>query len=158
MKFSALKGMPVVSMGDSTKVGAVREVLVDTTDLRVVSLLLSGDQGEALLPFAAIRSIGADAVTVDSVAVTEGTTGQLASERVRSIRELSALQVVNGEGTYLGDVQDVDFSPQDGRVSELVAHRGGVLGLGGSDLRVPVAAIRAVGPKILTVDLPTPPA
>ncbi len=155
MKLSALKGMPVVSLGDGTKVGAVRDALVDTAALRVVALVLEGSSGASRLPFAAVRRIGADAVMVERVELTQGATGQATTEQLRSLEELGGLKVVDGAGTYLGDVQDVDFGEQDGRVRELVAQRGGILGLGATEARLPVAAIRGIGTQLVTVDLAT---
>lgn len=158
MKLSVLQDMPVVSVADGTKVGAVQDILVDTAQMRVVTLVLSGDGGTSWLPFESIRHVGGDAVTVESAAVTQGASGQAAADGLRGLKELTSLKVVNEAGTYLGEVQDVDFDARDGRIGELIARRGGVLGgLGATDTRVPVAAIRGMGPAIVTVDLPVAP-
>jgi sporulation protein YlmC with PRC-barrel domain len=149
MQLSALKDMPVVSLADGTKVGAVRDVLVDTAALRVVTLVLEGSEGTSLLPFAAIRRIGADAITVEQAALTQGATGQPGTEQLRRLDDLTSLKVVNSEGAFLGDVREVDFGESDGRVRELVARRGGLLGLGATETRVPVAAIRGIGRNIV---------
>jgi sporulation protein YlmC with PRC-barrel domain len=154
MKLSMLTGMPVVSVADGTKLGAIRDVFLDMAELCVAALLLSGERGEALVPFAAIRGIGGDAVSV--AAATHGATWRVPPEGWYSLRELTHLKVVNSAGTYLGEVREVDFDPRDGRVGELVARRGGLLGLGGSDVRVPTGAIRGVGAQLVTVHLPAP--
>jgi sporulation protein YlmC with PRC-barrel domain len=156
MKASALKDMPVVSMADGTRVGTVADVLLDAASLRVVALLLSADSGQTLLPFEAIRSIGADAVTIASAAATQGLTGRPAPEGTHSLRDVNGLAAVNGEGTLLGSVKEVEIEPADGRLIELVVHRGGVLGLGGTSTSVPASAIRGIGAKLVTVDLPAP--
>lgn len=157
MQLRGLKGIPVVSVADGTKVGAVQDGLIETGSMRVVTLLLSGAGGAAVLPFASIRSIGQDAVTVDSAAATQGVTGHTTAGAVRSLKNLTSLKVVNAAGAYLGDVQDVDFGEHDGQVRELVARRGGLLGVGATEVRVPIAAIRGIGPQLVTVDLPSPP-
>lgn len=157
MQLRSLKGLAVVSVADGTKVGAVQDVLVDTAAMRVVTLVLTGAAGAAVLPFASIRSIGRDAVTVDGAAATQGATGQPTAASVRSLEDLTRLKMVNAAGDYLGDVQDVEFGEHDGQVRELVARRGGLLGLGGTEVRAPIAAIRGIGPALVTVDLPSPP-
>ena len=65
MKASALKGKAVVSMVDGVQIGRVEEVLFDTTALRVAALVLTTTGGRSTLPFAAVRSLGADAITVE---------------------------------------------------------------------------------------------
>ena len=156
VKASALKDMPVVSMADGTQVGKVADVLVDAASLRIVVLLLSAQSGQALLPFDSIQSIGADAVTIDSAAATQGLTGRAAPEGTHSLSDVHGLSVVNSEGTLLGSVQELEIEPADGRLIELVVHRGGVLGLGGTSTSVPASTIRGIGAKLVTVDLPAP--
>lgn len=155
MKASALKDMPVVSMADGTQVGTVADVLLDAASLRVVALLLSAQSGQALLPFGSIRSIGSDAVTIDSAAATQGLSGRAAPEGTHGLNDVNGLSVVNGEGTLLGAVKELEIEAADGRLIELVVHRGGVLGLGGTGTNVPASAIRGIGAKLVTVDLPT---
>jgi uncharacterized protein YrrD len=154
MRTSALQGMPVLSLADGARVGNVKEILFDSAHLRVTGLLLAASGGPSVLPFANIRSIGADAVTIESTAATEGVTGRGATSGLRDLREVTGLPVSSSEGTHLGDVRDVEVAPEDGRLVELVVHKGGVLGLGGTTLTVPAAAIRSIGPKLVTVDLP----
>jgi sporulation protein YlmC with PRC-barrel domain len=154
MKASALKDMPVVSMADGTQVGTVADVLLDAASLRVVALLLSAHSGQSLLPFDAIRSIGADAVTIDGAAATRGLTGRAAPEGTHGLSDVNGLSAVNGAGTLLGSVRELEIEPADGRLIELVVHRGGVLGLGGTSTSVPASAIRGIGAKLVTVDQP----
>ena len=47
----------------------------------------------------------------------------------------------------------VTIGSEDGRLTGLVLHKGGVLGIGGSSLDVPVSAIRSIGPELVTVDM-----
>ncbi len=154
MKASQLKDMPVVSMADGTKIGNVQDALFDTTTLKLSTLVLSGAGGKSLLPFGSVRSFGADVITVESAAVTQGIEGHGSVDAMRSLRDLTNLRVINAEGTHLGDVRDLEVNPQDGRVTELAAHRGGLLGLGGASVTVPASAVRGIGPKIVTVDMP----
>ena len=154
MKASAVKGMPVLSLTEGARVGNLRDVLLDTAALRVTMLLLSTPDGESLVPFEKIRSIGADAITIESTSATEGTTGQAAVTGQRAVGELMGLAVTSAEGTHLGDVKDLEFDAKDGRLIEIGLHKGGVLGIGGTSLTVPASAIRSFGPKLVAVDIP----
>jgi sporulation protein YlmC with PRC-barrel domain len=144
--------MAVVSMADGRKLGTIEDVLVDTGAWRVAAFVLEGPHGKAFLPFKGVRTFGRDAVTVEDAAATQGLPGQ--PEGLLGLRDLRKLKVVNGEGTYLGDVQDLRFGERDGSLEELVAHKGGILGLGGASTPIPVTAIRGTGPEVLTADLP----
>ena len=154
MKASALKDMPVVSMADGTQVGKVADVLLDAASLHIVALLLSASGGQVLLPFGSIRSIGSDAVTIESAGATQGLTGRAAPEGTHSLSDVTGLAVVNSKGSLLGSVNELEIEPTDGRLIELRVHRGGVLGLGGTTTSVPASVIRGIGAKLVTVDLP----
>jgi len=156
MKASDLKSKPVVSMADGAQVGTVEDVLFDPAELRVTGLALRGPSGQSILPFGSIRSIGADAVMVESVTETQGAGGQAMRASMRGLDDLTSLSVVNGEGTLLGRVKDVEVD-QEGRLAHLETHRGGVLGIGGTNLMVLPSAIRNIGPKLITVDMPAEP-
>jgi sporulation protein YlmC with PRC-barrel domain len=153
MKAQAIKDMPVVSMADGTKVGNVQELLFDTTKLRLAALLLTAGGGKSLLPFEAVRSFGNDVITVENVAVTQGVQGNAVADTFRTLKDLASLRIINGEGTWLGDVRDIEVAAS-GAVEQLNAHRGGMLGLGGTTISVPASAIRGIGPKVITVDMP----
>lgn len=153
MKAQAIKNVSVVSMADGTKVGEVQELLFDTTKLRLAALLLSASGSKSLLPFEAVRSFGDDVITVENVSVTQGVEGNATVGALRTLKELASLRVINGEGTWLGDVRDIEVTVKDGAVEQINAHKGGMLGLGGTTTTVPAAAIRGIGPKVITVDL-----
>lgn len=156
MKASALKDMPVMSMGDGAKVGTVKDVLFDSTQLRVVALVLKSSGGESILPLDAIRNIGEDAIMVEQATVTQGSMGQAPLVGHRGLDDLLSLQVVNSAGTHLGQVRDVQIDPVGGRLVSLSVHRGGMLGVGGTSVTVEAAAIRAIGPKTATVEATDP--
>jgi sporulation protein YlmC with PRC-barrel domain len=159
MKASALKNMAVVSMTDGVQIGRVEEVLFDTAELRVAALMLTTTGGRSVLPFASVHRIGADAVTVESAMAAQAAGSQDGAGNVlRGLQDLLGLKVVSGEGTSLGDVRDVTIDPAGGALTELEAHRSGMLGLGGSSVVVPASAIRGIGPALVTVDLPEQPA
>jgi sporulation protein YlmC with PRC-barrel domain len=154
MNASRLKGQPVVSMADGAQVGTVKELLFETADVRLTALVLRAHSGESTLPFGLIRSVGTDAVMIERTADTTGMHGQTELTTTRSLTELLGLSAVNVAGTLLGQVKEVEINEQDGRLTTLQVHRGGVLGLGGTTVTIPSAAIRGIGPKLITVDMP----
>src|ERR1051326_5222599 len=136
MKASQLKNKAVVSMADGVQIGRVEDVLFDT---------------------AALRSLGADAVTVESATPTQAAADQAgAGNLLRSFNDLISLKAFNGEGAYLGEVRDVTVEQATGALTELEAHSGGVRGLGGTGVTIPASAIRGIGPELVTVDMPAP--
>ncbi|MHB1133359.1 MAG: PRC-barrel domain-containing protein [Chloroflexota bacterium] len=152
MNASKLKDMPVVSMADGERVGYVKDFLFDTAKVQVVALVLTSASGEAILPLEAVRSIGDDAIMVEHAASTQGPTGQAPLVGLRGLDDLLSLQVVNSAGTLLGQVREVEIDPVGGRLVSLSVHRGGLLGVGGTTVRVEASAIRAIGPKAATVE------
>jgi uncharacterized protein YrrD len=153
MKARALKDIPVVSMADGARVGNVQEVLFDTAALRIAALLLKTPNGQSILPFAAVGSIGGDAVMVASTAATEGAAGQTGREALRGLGDLVGLPVVTAEGTILGEVEDMELTPADGRLAALEVRSGGMLGIGVTRTTLDAAQIRMIGPKLITVDM-----
>ena len=157
MKASELKNKAVVSMADGVQIGRVEDVLFDTAALRMAALALTTTGGRSVLPFASVRSLGADAVTVESATATQAATDPAGvGNLMRSLADLIGLKVVNGEGAYLGDVRDVTIEQTSGALTELEAHGGGMLGLGGTGVTIPASAIRGIGPELVTVDIPAP--
>ena len=144
----------MVSMDDGTKIGNVQELLFDTSKLRLAALRLSAAGGKSLLPFEAVRSFGNDVITVENVSATQGTEGNATADTFRGLSDLVGLRVINGEGTWLGDVRDSEFSAKDGAIELITLRKGGMLGLGGTTTTVTSTGIRGVGPKVITVDLP----
>jgi sporulation protein YlmC with PRC-barrel domain len=155
MKASALKSMAVVSMADGVRIGRVEDVLFDTVAFRIAALTLTTTGGRSILPFSSVRSIGADAVTVESETVAQTAAAQGGAGNVlRSLNELMGLKVVSGQGDHIGDVREVLVDQQSGALTELEAHRGGMLGMGGTGVTIPTSVIRGIGPDLVTVDMP----
>jgi sporulation protein YlmC with PRC-barrel domain len=153
MKTSDLKNMAVVSLGDGTRVGRIEDVLFDTGALHVAALVVTTAGGRSIVPVAAVRSIGSDAVTVESGAAVQASAPSSSNNLLRSLKDLSGTKVVNAEGTYLGEVQEIEIDPTSRALTGLDVRRGGVLGLGGTSVTVPAAAIRSIGPDLITAEV-----
>jgi sporulation protein YlmC with PRC-barrel domain len=157
MKASALKSMAVISMADGINIGRVEDVLFDTTNLRVAALALTTSGGQSVLPFSSVHRIGADAVTVETAGLAQPAVASARGTALRHLSDLIGLKVVNGEGTYLGDVREVLIDQVVGGITELEAHRGGMLGMGGTSVHVRAADIRGIGPDLVTATMPAQP-
>ncbi len=119
MKASSLRDMAVVSMTDGSKVGSIRDVLFDISQRQTRAFALSGTNGESVLLFTDVRTIGADAVVVEQASKVQGAAGQSSLDGLRSLSELTNLKVVSGDGSLLGQIQEVESEPADGRMTEL---------------------------------------
>jgi sporulation protein YlmC with PRC-barrel domain len=162
MDASALKGMAVVSMQEGTKLGRVEQALFDLVGRQLRAVEVRGDVGTFVVPFEQIERIGSDAITVASSQATQTPTAGSPTGTLLGLHELGKLKVVDDAGTFLGTIDTIEFDPTDGRVSQLSAHKGGVLGIGGATTSVDAAAILMVGAELVTVstaaeDMPSPP-
>ncbi|HVL54294.1 MAG TPA: PRC-barrel domain-containing protein [Vitreimonas sp.] len=153
MNVDRLKGMTIVSIGDAERLGSISDVLFATDPLRVAALEASAGDSRFVVPFDQVRKLGTDAVTVDSRQVTQAGSAAAAGELSRLSR-LHELKVVDEGGTFLGVVEAVGVDETSGHVTELVARRGGVMGLGGDRTTLAAQDIRSVGSEVLTVATP----
>ena len=156
MKGDPITGRAVVSIAEGTKLGRVDEVLVDTEELRVVALHVTAKDTEAVIPFDQVRSVGTDAVTVPSTRVAQRASGEQAVDSVAGLQELGKRKVVDEDGTYLGTVRGVVLNPNDGQLTELQTHKGGMLGVGGTTYTIPTDEVTSVGDELLVVRAPEP--
>jgi sporulation protein YlmC with PRC-barrel domain len=151
MDAESLKGMPVVSIAEASRLGRVTDVLLETQPLRIGALRATGDQTDFVIPFDQVRTLGADAVMVESSQVTQMASAGSAFGDLRGLADLKKLKVVDEAGTFLGKIAKIELDPVTGHVARLVARRGGILGVGGSNPTIEVTAIRSVGSEVLTV-------
>jgi sporulation protein YlmC with PRC-barrel domain len=151
MDAAKLRTMAIVSVTEGSKLGYVDDVLFDAPALRVAALRARGDGQEFVVPFDRVRSVGADAVTVESSAVAQLANPGGAVSGLVGLERIKQLKVVDDAGTLLGTIQQIVIDPPSGRVTSLRVHRGGVLGLGGTTTTIDVRAIHSVGGEIMTV-------
>ncbi len=152
MDAHSLKGMAVVSIQEGTKLGTVQQPLLDLTARQVVALRVTGDDGTFIVPFDAVTAIGADAITVASSTVTQTPSTGVAADELRDLDALGKLKIVDHAGTFLGTVSHVEIDPVRGAITQLAAHTGGMLGMGGTTTPIDARAIISVGPELVTVN------
>ncbi|MDQ6693709.1 MAG: PRC-barrel domain-containing protein [Chloroflexota bacterium] len=112
MKFSELKGKPVVDLADAKKMGEVEDLLVDPESHRILTLKVKTGLFSAaqLVPAGYIKSVGSDAVTIS--ASDSSDPGPAGSGRPTQPIEMTSImgnKVVTDAGTVVGDVRDVLF-------------------------------------------------
>ena len=146
-----LKGMAIVSISEATRLGVVTNVLFDTGPLRVAALQAASAETEFVIPFELVRSLGTDAITVESSQVTQVAGAGSTMGNLLGLDQLRKLKVVDEAGTFIGTVHGVRLDPGTGTVLELVARRGGILTVGQHETVIPADAILKVGDEVLTV-------
>ena len=147
MDANTLKGRAVVSLIEGTKLGSIEQPLFDLHLHRLLAFEMRGDDGIFFIPFGLVKSIGADAVTVASHQVVQ-------NDLVDTLVELDQvmhLKVVDQAGTFAGTITQIDIDPATGEVVRITAHKGGVLGVGGTTTPIEPATILTVGPELLTL-------
>jgi sporulation protein YlmC with PRC-barrel domain len=145
MDAHTLKGMAIVSLAEGTKLGYVEQPLLDLTARKVVALQVKGESGTFIVRFDEVASVGADAITVASMA-----------DEMRDLDEIEKLKVVDHAGTFLGTLSHVEIDPASGQITQLTAHEGGILGMGGTTTPIDARAIVSVGPELVTVNTEAP--
>ncbi len=152
MDAHTLKGMAIVSLSEGTKLGYVEQPLLDLTARKVVALQVRGESGTFIVRFDAVTNVGADAITVESSAATQTPSTGGAADGLHDLDELRKLKVVDRAGTLLGTISHVEIDPASGAITQLAAHKGGMLGMGGATTPIDARAIVSVGPELLTVN------
>ncbi len=152
MDANTLKGMAIVSLQEGTKLGQVEQPLLDLTARRVVALRVRGESGIFIVRFDAVKSVGADAITIASSAATHTPSAGATADDLRDLDAFGKLKVVDHAGTFLGTVSHVEIEPVSGEITRLDAHKGGMLGMGGTTTPIDARAIVSVGPELLTVN------
>lgn len=154
VRASTLRGMPVVSMGDGLRVGEVADLAVEGRDLRVFALVLRGRDGPSIVPFAAIQSVGPDAITLENTDAIGRPSGPPPGHSLPGLRDLVGLPVVDAGGAFRGRLKELEIDRRDGRIVLVTVESGGILGLGGRTLTLPAERVRSLGPAIVTIEAP----
>jgi sporulation protein YlmC with PRC-barrel domain len=154
MRASTLMKMPVISVREGVRAGAVADLIILATAPHVVAFTLKTDRDRAVLPFESIRRIGPDAIVIDELGVLRREDEVEYGDERRRFSALVGKETAGDDGTYLGDVHDLDVDPQTGSIESIRLHRGGLLGLGREEVQVPGTHLHAFGAKLLTVAPP----
>jgi sporulation protein YlmC with PRC-barrel domain len=156
MDAHTLKSMAIVSLAEGTKLGYVEQPLLDLAARKVAALQVRGKSGTFIVPFDEVASVGTDAITVASSQATQTPSTGGAADGLLDLDTLRKLRVVDHAGTLLGTISRVEIDPASGAITQLVAHKGGMLGMGGETTPIDARAIVSVGPELMTVNREDP--
>jgi sporulation protein YlmC with PRC-barrel domain len=152
MDVHTLKSMAIISVQEGTKLGYVEEPLLDLVARKVVALQVRGESGTFIVPFDAVASVGTDAITVASSQATHAPSTGGTADRLLDLDALRKLKIVDHAGTLLGAISRVEIDHASGAIIRLAAHKGGMLGMGGTTTPIDARAIISVGPELMTVN------
>lgn len=128
MRFTDVHKRKIVSTGSAETVGRVSELLVDPGHRSVAGLVCSKTKHGSVIPWGSLTAVGDDAITIsddDKIVEPEGRLAELQGKAHR----LLGKRVLSAGGDVLGEVDDVDFDPESGRVLTLLLDTGEVPGV-----------------------------
>lgn len=149
MNIDKLKNMAIVSVAEGSRLGRVADVLIDPSALQIGAIKVEHEGQSFVIPFNLIKNIGSDAITVASSQVTQADGGSFGT--LVGLSDFKKLKVVDENGTLYGTVSNVDVEMTTGKIASFAAHKGGVLGLGGTTTSVTTDQVRGIGPEVVTI-------
>ncbi|HEY3282496.1 MAG TPA: PRC-barrel domain-containing protein [Armatimonadota bacterium] len=148
-----LLGMPLMTVQEGLRLGTLKGLEFAAADGRVRYLHFVGAETRAdgVLPWASVRSVGTDAITVDSVSsVLEAVPPSKQPGEVTA--DVHDRPVITEGGTHLGKVTDYDINEVTGRIERYRVATGGFVGrLTHSEIAFPHDAVRAFGQDAVIV-------
>ncbi|MGH2345693.1 MAG: PRC-barrel domain-containing protein, partial [Chloroflexota bacterium] len=104
-----------------------------------------------MVPWTDVRSVGRDAIMVEG---SDAAVARTAGETLISLDTLRNTQVVGDNGELAGTISGVDVDPETGNVIAYIvaAPEGGGLFHQAPRFRVEPAAVKAIGPKLITIN------
>lgn len=119
MKFSEAMGHKIVDKSTANTVGKVRTLLVDPRSRSVAALRLKkSDRGE-VLRWGDLIAFGVDAVTIGDPAAIIELDDEMKALRGKRGRILKKRVLTTG-GDELGEVSDVEFNPDTGKLTSIL--------------------------------------
>ncbi|MET8413798.1 PRC-barrel domain-containing protein [Streptomyces sp. NPDC005195] len=114
--FSRINGLPVVTLGEATRIGVVKSLSIDVEAGVVSRLRIARARGrkETSLPWDGLHAVGPDAVLVRSDTVLDTLTPPAPPHH-----EALGARVLTESGDARGTVRDIAFDPATGRIEEI---------------------------------------
>lgn len=120
IRFGEARKRDVVSTADAETVGRVKYFVVDPDQQRIASLRLDGVKGDDhYVSWDAVGSFGQDVVTIPDAGALRQADGPREKGVKKEYGVLGKL-VLTDAGRELGEVQDVEFDPETGRIATLL--------------------------------------
>jgi len=119
-RLSQIKGQRVLTVDDAQQVGGVRRLILDAELGSVAAAHIEGTVGETtMLPWEKVKSIGPDALMVESVRQLEEPDRGLRDRIEAGHYDLEGKIVYTDQGDSLGTLEDIEFDERSGRVLRL---------------------------------------
>ncbi|MCL2678461.1 MAG: PRC-barrel domain-containing protein [Clostridiales bacterium] len=115
--------MPVYSINEGQYLGNVKNLVVDPQQKRLIALLVEQRQwgkNEKIIPFAKVKNIGDDAITIDKSAGVERKTNM--PQILHYMQQPAAIhgaKVLTDGGKTVGRVEEYYLDTQNGQISHL---------------------------------------
>ena len=115
-----LKGRAIIDVEAAEKIGALHDVILDLSAVRVAGLAVSagvsfiGAQKQMLLPASAVHAIGPDALMVRRPPMQDAVHSHLTS--LPRLSDLSGRRFISDTGRLIGQLSDLFFNGSDGRI------------------------------------------
>jgi uncharacterized protein YrrD len=120
LEFNDLVDVPVVSNAAASEIGRVKEVLFNPAANALFGVVVSPTEKDApllLIPLRGIRSIGKDAITIESLNVAEYFEDNVAAKEISAAGGYrSGMEVMTQSGESVGKVDKVTIN-EDGTVA-----------------------------------------
>ena len=147
-----LMGMPIVTVQEGLRLGTLKGVEFNAADGQIRYLHFDGadTRGDGVLAWASVRSVGKDAITVESLSAVLDAVPN--AEREEVTPDVRNRPVMTESGTRLGKVTSYDIDETGGRIGRYHVATGGFVGrLTHQELTFTQDAIRAFGRDAIIV-------
>ena len=154
MKYSDLKGKPVVDVASADKLGSVSDLYINLQEQRVLALrvnvsgLFSGDR--AVL-WTDLQSVGENAVTVANAEVLREAKDVPVLQGLGDSGDVLHDKVMTESGTEVGTTDDMEIDPKTGAIVSYVLRGGFLEGLQHREQLVLASWVKTVGKKLIVV-------
>ena len=105
------------------------------------------------IPLYAADESGLKSDSQPQAGVTQQQTDQMQSGQMMTAEKLKGMEVVSQMGEEIGEIEEVMIDQQTGEVKFVIISKGGILGIGGEEVAVPLNAFEIINEQArLTVD------
>ncbi|HEX2577963.1 MAG TPA: PRC-barrel domain-containing protein [Aquihabitans sp.] len=120
VKATDLEHRSVMDISAAVTVGRVERLVVDPASAQVAGIVLGKADGpETFLPWASIKAVGADAITIESRAALRAPSGPLEERGAAGDLEPIGKRVLTEAGDEIGVLGDLLIDGDSGRVLKL---------------------------------------
>lgn len=154
MKYSDLKGKPVVDVTTADKLGSVSDLYINLQQQQVVAFqvnlpgLFSGDR---VVLWKDLQSVGQNAVTVPNANVLHDGKNVPEVQNLSPTRDILGDKIMTESGSDIGTASDFEFDPETGAITSYVLQGGFLENLQHREQVIPASWVKTVGKKLIVV-------